>query len=460
VDRPRSPVGTRAAWAVALVAAASAVAFVTAVQQAVRLVEVNRLAGTCGVERERGCRVLDVRATLDAIHRLDGRSNALLAATGVLLAGAAFAWLLWQHGAHRVLRDGLATPGPRFSPGWAVAWWFVPVANLVVPVVVMDELWRASGGHDATGSRWQDRRLPAVVRWWWACWVTAVAIAVVTRGQSNPATAGFSDVRSNAVALTVGATALAIAGALAVAVVRSVERRLGLARPYEADVPTPAGTMPVDDSSTPADGLDPGQVRPGPRRSAPAAALVLATVVASVAVVATSPSISLVDEPAFGTPSPIATFVAPAGWRRYGDTSLGFVLLAPPEWHETHDGSPALLRLETAAGTDATCLVIDDPPSAGMPLRAVVDELLSQIRDPAVYDLQGEVDARSVAVPAGATERLRFVALRAGVERGYVQYVLVDDRAGWLIGCDSPQANVAGLEPTFERMISTFRFAR
>src|SRR4051812_39919930 len=52
-----------------------------------------------------------------------------------------------------------------------------------------------------------------------------------------------------------------------------------------------------------------------------------------------------------------------------------------------------------------------------------------------------------------------FVALREGAERGYVQYVLVDAQAGWLIGCDAPASDVAALEPTVERMISTFRFA-
>src|SRR4051812_29334192 len=185
----------RARAAVLLVGAASAVAFVAAVQQAVRLVEVNRLAGTCAVARKSGCRVLDVGATVDAIRGLDARSNALLVVSGVLLAASAIAWLLWQHCAHRVLPERLGSPGLRFSPGRAVAWWFVPLANLGAPVVAMAELWRASGGGDAPGSPWQARPLAAVVRWWWGFWVASVVVALMTRGQSNPAIATFSNVR-------------------------------------------------------------------------------------------------------------------------------------------------------------------------------------------------------------------------------------------------------------------------
>jgi hypothetical protein len=184
----------------------------------------------------------------------------------------------------------------------------------------------------------------------------------------------------------------------------------------------------------------------------------VATVAAAVFVIATAPAISAIEDPASGPPSPVPTFSAPADWPAYGSATLGFVMSAPPDWHESDDGSPALLRLEPRDGRDAACLVIIDPRSARKPLPAVVDDLLSQIHDPSVYDLEGGVDVAALALPGGAAERLRFTARRAPANRGYVQYVMVDGDGGWLIGCDAPASAVDGLEPTFERMISTFRF--
>ena len=119
---------------------------------------------------------------------------------------------------------------------------------------------------------------------------------------------------------------------------------------------------------------------------------------------------------------------------------------------------PALLRLESGERTDASCLVISDLPSAGLPLSDVVDELLSQIHVPGVYELGGDVEVAALTVPAGPAERLRFTADRSGEEQGYVQYVLVNAEAGWLVGCDAPASDVEDLEIQFERMIATFRF--
>lgn len=56
----------------------------------------------------------------------------------------AIVWLIWQHRAQKNL-EGLGATWLRFTPGWAVGWWFVPFANLVKPFQTMRELWKASG---------------------------------------------------------------------------------------------------------------------------------------------------------------------------------------------------------------------------------------------------------------------------------------------------------------------------
>ena len=55
----------------------------------------------------------------------------------------AIAWCVWQHRAHANLW-AFARSGLRFTPGWAVGWWFVPIASLWKPFEAVRELWKAS----------------------------------------------------------------------------------------------------------------------------------------------------------------------------------------------------------------------------------------------------------------------------------------------------------------------------
>ncbi len=84
-------------------------------------------------------------------------------------------WLIWQHHATsnlwaRGYRD------LRVRPGWAVGWWFIPFANLVMPCVAMVELDRRSTT-DGT-----PRSTSPLVGSWWAVYVggsLAVSIGLV-----------------------------------------------------------------------------------------------------------------------------------------------------------------------------------------------------------------------------------------------------------------------------------------
>lgn len=67
---------------------------------------------------------------------------------------------------YRVCRnqEAIGASGLRFTPGWAVAWWFVPVFNLFRPLQVMDEIFRNSAERSPTSSRWP--RFSEVELWW------------------------------------------------------------------------------------------------------------------------------------------------------------------------------------------------------------------------------------------------------------------------------------------------------
>lgn len=80
-------------------------------------------------------------------------------------------WCIWQHRVHKALRSSTSSE-MRFTPGWAVGWWFVPFANLVQPFRVMREA-------SSTG-----KEPPAVSRrllgWWWACLVGPIGVSLPT----------------------------------------------------------------------------------------------------------------------------------------------------------------------------------------------------------------------------------------------------------------------------------------
>jgi hypothetical protein len=79
---------------------------------------------------------------------------------------AGIVWLVWQHRSHRNLR-GLGVEDLGFSPRWAVAWWFVPIANIVMPYLAMRELWKASDPN-AEGVGWRMLDNTLLLPLWWA----------------------------------------------------------------------------------------------------------------------------------------------------------------------------------------------------------------------------------------------------------------------------------------------------
>lgn len=64
-----------------------------------------------------------------------------------------------------------APSSSRITPGWAVGWFFVPIASLWMPFKAMKETWAASVG----GGR-QEVDVPGWFSFWWLSWV-ALTIA-------------------------------------------------------------------------------------------------------------------------------------------------------------------------------------------------------------------------------------------------------------------------------------------
>jgi len=69
---------------------------------------------------------------------------------------------IWIYRANYNARQ-LGATDMQFSPGWAVGWYFIPIANLWKPYQAMREIWQASA---MPGSWQQQPRGPILPLWW------------------------------------------------------------------------------------------------------------------------------------------------------------------------------------------------------------------------------------------------------------------------------------------------------
>jgi DNA-binding CsgD family transcriptional regulator len=100
--------------------------------------------------------------------------------------------LIWVYRSARNLLT-LGIQGIRYSPGWAVGWFFIPFANLIMPPLVLTEIWKASG--PAAGSDdWRRGSLNLFIPLWWLCMLGITAsiflLPYFLRNAPDPAATG------------------------------------------------------------------------------------------------------------------------------------------------------------------------------------------------------------------------------------------------------------------------------
>lgn len=102
----------------------------------------------------------------------DSRQS-LVSSTYLLVYIATYiAFLVWINKSNKNLR-ALGTEGMQFTPGWAVGWFFVPLANLIYPYMVVTELYLASGSRNNQGDSWKASPSSPNIGWWWGALLIA-----------------------------------------------------------------------------------------------------------------------------------------------------------------------------------------------------------------------------------------------------------------------------------------------
>lgn len=103
------------------------------------------------------------------------------------------AYLMWLNLSVKNL-DPLGVTRYKYTPGWAVGWWFVPFASLVMPFLVVRDLWKASMP-GFTGEDWKETSATPMLGLWWAAWLLSSFVALAGIPAIMNSAPSVSDIR-------------------------------------------------------------------------------------------------------------------------------------------------------------------------------------------------------------------------------------------------------------------------
>lgn len=150
----------------------------------------------------------------------------VLAVTGV-------AFVYWAVQAYRNL-PALAIEDRRYWTIWLVIGWVIPGANLLVPKLLVDDVWRGSSPDAGVlgGDSWQRRPVASIVNRWWCSFLVTPAIVVFGVVEARGGIVGTEE------QLLVGALCVAASASILVAAVaaRRMVAVITVAQARRADV--------------------------------------------------------------------------------------------------------------------------------------------------------------------------------------------------------------------------------
>jgi uncharacterized protein DUF4328 len=196
------------------------------------------------------------RVRLGEARDIDDRiaTVGLVQAVGLVLAIVSF--LVWWSRAYKNA-IAMGIPYPRYTTGWAIGWWFVPFANLVVPKKIANDIYRGSDPEmPYRDPGFLQRPVSPLLHWWWAAWLLSSILDQFASPDTLDAenAASFGDqMRRYLVADAFEIVAVALAIAVIVKITRRSEERRrrfpdgipGAVPPAPPPPPPPPRQLPV-----------------------------------------------------------------------------------------------------------------------------------------------------------------------------------------------------------------------
>ncbi|WP_086608965.1 DUF4328 domain-containing protein [Erythrobacter donghaensis] len=135
------------------------------------------------------CEVLELAGVIDPFGDPDSLVTmvymVIMISTTLVFVVSVIVVAMWIHRAHANLHEA-GLPGLETSPGWAVGWFFVPIANLFKPFQAMRELWHES--HQSADSFSSDA--PGTLTLWWGLWIVGNILGNISMRLGMAADAG------------------------------------------------------------------------------------------------------------------------------------------------------------------------------------------------------------------------------------------------------------------------------
>jgi hypothetical protein len=217
---PRRPspfrsAGTRARLLVGLLAANVALAIIGAAISAWgKVVIADFEAGTAGIPD------LD---RFDAVFGFDSTIDL------VAFVAAGVAWLAWSS---RTVdnEDGLGIGPSQVTPALAIAWWFLPIANLVMPYLIHKEIYQRYHRGLLVGT--------GIVTLWWLVYIGCNLFGFFVAG-TWAAAITFPELQFGLTLYVVYGLATAMSGVIAITMVRRIQARADFLAVSGPPVPLP-----------------------------------------------------------------------------------------------------------------------------------------------------------------------------------------------------------------------------
>jgi hypothetical protein len=95
-----------------------------------------------------------------------------IALTFVMLISIIVLLIIWLWRAYSNIRVFGATP-LRYGRGWTIGAWFIPIANLVIPKQLFNDVWRGADVRAPYNARWRHLPVDHLITAWWGSFVVS-----------------------------------------------------------------------------------------------------------------------------------------------------------------------------------------------------------------------------------------------------------------------------------------------
>ncbi|MBT5230284.1 MAG: DUF4328 domain-containing protein [Methylococcales bacterium] len=109
------------------------------------------------------------------------RGNALISLISIVVSiVTAVTFLRWFHQAYRNLLT-IGVEGLKYSPGWTIFGFIIPIVSLFIPFQIAKEIWQGSfTKHPSQPDDWKKQTTPITIKAWWGFFVCASLTAFMS----------------------------------------------------------------------------------------------------------------------------------------------------------------------------------------------------------------------------------------------------------------------------------------